>query len=410
MKTECIYVDENHQERILYIDELVTVEYANDEIHYMNNNSRLFREVRRASREHRLFCTCGCRSNLQLVAGDRSITTRRFFRNYMDYANANCCYDESPMTQKSKILLRAWLNQTLQRRLLNDIPIAEINKGNRKYELTYYAQEYDFGLVYANEAKNIPFEKIQELDEYKEMHILYLSDIHNLLQSGQLPVHQIDMQDKQGYCLFLKISDPEKETYQFSDAALVCMYYIRENLDSGVWIGLPVLEDSIIAFSISPQGTLYYKNEPVDTYRDAVKEQYITQVRARLQEEANRRAVNLIPEIQPGPSERGDFAEPHHTASTMAELPTAGYRDQNALKYAVKRIIEKRLEKYSDILLDVDIDWLEETTIDGIRCIVIDLDNIDEKNAAVLSQMQLYTGAHKSITRTGRQILFKGYA
>lgn len=55
MKTECIYVDENHQERILYIDELVTVEYVNDEIHYMNNNSRLFREVRRASREHRLF-------------------------------------------------------------------------------------------------------------------------------------------------------------------------------------------------------------------------------------------------------------------------------------------------------------------------------------------------------------------
>ncbi|MDE6619204.1 MAG: hypothetical protein K2K74_01690 [Lachnospiraceae bacterium] len=410
MKTECIYVDENHQERILYIDELVTVEYANDEIHYMNNNSRLFREVRRASREHRLFCTCGCRSNLQLVAGDRSITTRRFFRNYMDYANANCCYDESPMTQKSKILLRAWLNQTLPRRLLNDIPIAEINKGNRKYELTYYAQEYDFGLVYANEAKNIPFEKIQELDEYKEMHILYLSDIHNLLQSGQLPVHQIDMQDKQGYCLFLKISDPEKETYQFSDAALVCMYYIRENLDSGVWIGLPVLEDNIIAFCISPQGTLYYKNEPVDTYRDAVKEKYITQTSARLQEEASRRAVNLIPEIQPGPSGRGDFAEPYHTASTMTKLPTAGCRDQSALKCAVKRIIEKRLETYSDILLDVDTDWLEETTIDGIRCIVIDLDNIDEKNAAVLSQMQPYTGTRKSITRTGRQILFKGYA
>lgn len=58
MKTECIYVDENHQERILYIDELVTIEYSNDEIHYMNNDSRLFREVRRASREHRLFCTC----------------------------------------------------------------------------------------------------------------------------------------------------------------------------------------------------------------------------------------------------------------------------------------------------------------------------------------------------------------
>ncbi|MDE5823164.1 MAG: hypothetical protein K2H91_00540, partial [Lachnospiraceae bacterium] len=259
MKTECIYVDENHQERILYINELVTIEYSNDEIHYMNNNSRLFREVRRASREHRLFCTCGCKSNLQLVAGDKSITTQRFFRNYKDFVNPNCCYDESPVTQKSKILLRAWLNQTLQKHLLNDIPIAEINKGNRKYELTYYAQEYDFGLVYANEAQNIPFEKIQELDEYKEMHILYLSDIHNLLQSGQLPVHQIDMQDKQGYCLFLKINEPEKDEYLLSDATLVCMYYIRENLDSGVWVGLPILEDCIMEFSVSSQGTLFYK-------------------------------------------------------------------------------------------------------------------------------------------------------
>lgn len=328
----------------------------------------------------------------------------------MDFAGANCCYDESPLTQKSKILLRAWLNQTLQRPLLNDIPIAEINKGNRKYELTYYAQEYDFGLVYANEAKNIPFEKIQELDEYKEMHILYLSDIHNLLQSGQLPVHQIDMQDKQGYCLFLKIAEPEKEAYLFADATLVCMYYIRENLNSGVWIGLPVLEDNITAFSISRQGTLTYKNEPVDTYRDAVKEQYIAQTSARMQEEAMRRYEKSVPEIQPEPRENVSSPNPGHDTESTASQQYSGSSDKNAFKLTIKRIIEKRLEKYNEITFDVDTDWLEETVIDGSRCMIIDLDNIDTKNAAVLSQMQLYTGIHKSITRTGRQILFKGYA
>lgn len=79
MKTECIYVDDDRRERILYIDELVTVEYSNDEIHYMNNDSRLFREVRRASREHRLFCTCGCGGNLQLVAGDKSTPQHTVF-------------------------------------------------------------------------------------------------------------------------------------------------------------------------------------------------------------------------------------------------------------------------------------------------------------------------------------------
>lgn len=409
MKTECIYVDDDHQERILYIDELVTVEYSNDEIHYMNNDSRLFREVRRASREHRLFCTCGCGGNLQLVAGDKSTTTHRFFRNYVDTANANCCYDESPLTQKSKILLRTWLNQSLQRGLLNDIPIAEIDKGNRRYELTYYAQAYDFGLVYANEAKNIPFEKIQELDEYREMHILYLSDIHNLLQSGQLPVHQIDMQDKQGFCLFLKIADPEKEEYLLSDATLICTYYIRENLDHGIWIGLPVLEDNITAFSISPQGALCYKGESVDTFRDTVKEQYIAQLHAQLQEEAMRGTADPADEFLPDQSECRPPADPYHTASTTTSQQSDDCRKQNALKSTVKRIIEKRLEKYNDILFEVDIDWLEETVIDGCRCIVLDLNSVDAQNAEILSQMQLYTGARKSITRTNRQILFIGY-
>ena len=411
MKTECIYVDENHQERILYIDELVTIEYSNDEIHYMNNNSRLFREVRRASREHRLFCTCGCKSNLQLVAGDKSITTHRFFRNYKDFVNPNCCYDESPVTQKSKILLRAWLNQTLQKHLLNDIPIAEINKGSRRYELTYYAQEYDFGLVYANEAQNIPFEKIQELDEYKEMHILYVSDIHNLLQSGQLPVHQIDMQDKQGYCLFLKVNEPEKDEYLLSDTTLVCMYYIRENLDCGVWVGLPILEDCIMEFSVSPQGTLFYKEEPVDTYRDNVKAQYIAQVNARPREEkAIRLAAKSADDPPSGQFGHGNLVEPpNHTTSTTP-IQSSDSLNKNSLKFTVKRIIEKRLEKYSEIIFVVDIDWLEESIIDGSRCIIIDLDSIDAKDAEILSKMQLYIGAHKSIQRIGRRILFKGYA
>lgn len=410
MKTECIYVDENRQERILYIDELVTIEYSNDEIHYMNNDSRLFREVRRASREHRLFCTCGCGSNLQLVAGDKSVTTRRFFRNYMDFANANCCYDESPLTQKCKILLRAWLNQTLQRNLLYDVPIAEIDKGNRRYELTYYAQEYDFGLVYANEAKNIPFEKIQELDEYREMHILYLTDIHNLIQSGQLPVHQIDMQDKQGYCLFLKIADPEKEEYPLTEATLVCMYYIRENLDHGIWAGLPVLEDCITAFSISPQGALCYKGKTVDAYKDTVKERYIEQVRARLHQETLHQTAKSTVEIQTNPPERGNFAESPRTDSMAAKQQTAHSLGQNSLKCAVKRIIENRLEKYNEITFEVNISWLEEAFLDGSRCIVLNLDGIDAKSAEILSEMQLYTGNRKSITRAGSRIIFKGYA
>lgn len=402
MKTECIYIEDNNHERILYIDELVTTEYINGKIHYINNNSRLFREVRRASREHRLFCICGCQANLQLVAGEKSIKTQRFFRNYANIENFNCCYDENPLTQKSKILLRAWLNQIMQKNLLNNIPISTINKGNRKYELTYYSQEYDFGLVYANDAKNIAYEKIQELDEYREMKIMYISDIHNLIQSGQLPVHQIDMQDKQGYCIFLKINDPSKDVYLFSDAKLVCSYYIMQNLDNGVWISLPILSDYISEFSISPQGRLLYKDEPVEHYKDSIKEQYISQTKARLQKKANNNTHKITVKMPSKQSGNKTSVRPTYKKSNVS--------NKNSLKVKIKNIIEYRLETYNDIMFDVNLDWLEETIIDGKQCITIDLNRLDAQATSVLCQMQLYTGKQYSISRINNQIIFKGYA
>lgn len=47
MKTECIYIDDNHYERSLYIDELVITEYVNGKIHYINNNLCLLRQALR---------------------------------------------------------------------------------------------------------------------------------------------------------------------------------------------------------------------------------------------------------------------------------------------------------------------------------------------------------------------------
>ncbi|MDE7477562.1 MAG: hypothetical protein K2M91_06390, partial [Lachnospiraceae bacterium] len=233
---------------------------------------------------------------------------------------------------------------------------------------------------------------------------------HNLLQSGQLPVHQIDMQDKQGYCLFLKVDELEKEEFLLSDATLNCIYYIRENLDSGVWISLPILEDCIMEFSVSPQGTLLYKGNPVETYRDAVKEQFIAQVNARLLEEkAKHKAADSAVEFQSRKLENENFSVPNQIAPITTNRQTPNCLNQNSLKFTVKRIIEKRLEKYSEILFDVNTDWLKETIIDGNRCIIIDLNSIDAKNAEILSQMQLYTGTRKSITRVDRQIIFKGY-
>lgn len=407
MKIECIYVDEYKNERILYIDELVTIEYENGEIHYMNNNSLLFRNVRKASQEHRLFCTCGCGSCLQLVAGEKSITTRRFFRNYADFTNNTCCYDESFVTQKSKILLRTWLNQILNIGLLNDIAIADINKGNRKYELTYYSQEYDFGLVYANEAKNIAYEKIQELDEYKEMNIMYISDVHNKIQSGQLPLHQIDIQDKQGFCIFLQIENAEKDEFMLSDARLICTYYIKQHIDNGVWVGLPILEDSILEFSVSPKGKLLYKNVEVNIYKEQVRENYIKKEKDRQhKEELERKLAEEIFGIEKELFEQERIKKEEQAQRLEQEQAE---QEKNRFKIKIKNIIEKRLYKYSEIEFDLKIDWLEEITVGGNRCLMVDLDKLEDKEAAILNKMQLYTGQRQSIERVGNRILFKGY-
>lgn len=418
MKIECIYVDEDKSERILYIDELVTIEYENGEIHYMNNNSMLFRNVRKASQEHRLFCTCGCGSCLQLVAGEKSVTTKRFFRNYADFTNNNCCYDESLVTQKSKILLRTWLNQILNVGLLNDIAIAEINKGNRKYELTYYSQEYDFGLVYANEAKNIAYEKIQEIDEYKEMNIMYISDVHNKIQSGQLPLHQIDIQDKQGFCIFLQIENPEKDEFMLSNARLVCTYYIKQHIDNGVWVGLPILEDSILEFSVSPKGKLLYKNVAVDIYKEQVQENYIKKEKERqckeelerkLAEEIFGREQERLEQERIKKEEQTQRLEQARIEQEKRLEQARIEQEKNRFKIKIKNIIEKRLYKYSEIEFEMKTDWLEEITVDGNKCIMVDLDKLEDREAAILGKMQLYTGQRQSIERVGNQIVFKGY-
>ena len=85
-------------------------------------------------------------------------------------------------------------------------------------------------------------------------------------------------------------------------------------------------------------------------------------------------------------------------------------QEKSRFRIKIKNIIEKRLYKYSEIEFDMKIDWLEETTIEGNRCIVVDLDKLEDKEAAILDKMQLYAGQRQSIERIGSQIIFKGYA
>ena len=229
--------------------------------------------------------------------------------------------------------------------------------------------------------------------------------------SGQLPVHQIDIQDTQVFCIFLKVSEPEKDAYLLSGARLVCIYYIRENLNSGIWIGLPILEDCILEFSVSPQGRLLYKDKPVDSFKDAVINQYIAQTKIRLlKEEALRKTEQSTVPLHPAQSEYNVPAEQTHNNPVEREHQKQERFHINPLKIKVSHIIEKRLQTYSNIVLDVDPDWLEETTIGGKQCIVIDLDKQTTQTAEILSKMELYRGQHKSIERVGNQIIFKGYA
>ena len=163
------------------------------------------KEYRKLSDTHRdLKCPCGCGEIVVLVAGS---VRRQHFRLLKRFENTNCKYEEeSELSIKSKIILKCWMSKNLpqvKNEVTYRVPINELTDNNRRYEISIYSRDYNFGIVYYRLSSNIVDEKIKLQTEYLETKILYVTAAENEYNDDQYPEHLMKIQERQGYCFYL---------------------------------------------------------------------------------------------------------------------------------------------------------------------------------------------------------------
>lgn len=245
---------------------------------------------RHISDRRQLFCSCGCGEVVILVAGEKNIR-KQHFRRLREFVNSNCEYqEESGISVKSKIILKCWLNKNLpeaEHKIKYRVPISQLTENNRKYELTMYSEDYDVGIIYNKFTSGILEEKVELLSEYMKSKIIYVTRIENEKTDGQYPEHMMRIQETQGYCFYLDLSE---ETLYEEVEAKVSIY---ERSYRGLWEVIDICHGMLDDFGVNENGLLVYKgkliSELVEIRRENFKiEQKNELEKLRKQEEEER--------------------------------------------------------------------------------------------------------------------------
>lgn len=224
---------------------------------------------RKLSKNKELTCPCGCGEVVVLVAG---AVRRQHFRLLKNFENTNCEYqEESELSFKSKIILKCWLSKKLpetENEVRYRVPINELTDNNRKYEISIYSPDYNFGIVYNRLLSNIVDAKIKLQKEYLETKILYVTPWVNEYNDDQYPEHMMKIQKRQEYCFYL---DMEPETLYEEVNAKVCVYMKDYK---GLWKSVPVCEGMLDQYGITRDGEIIFEGKRVIDLLEDAKENY----------------------------------------------------------------------------------------------------------------------------------------
>lgn len=214
-------------------------------------------ELRQKSREKKLFCPCGCGTNLILVAGDKQLVSQHFREAHGSNAVTKCkAVEETQTSINSKVVLRCWLCDKLA---TNDIEsrvtakMEGISKNKRLPELTFLADRQHIGIRYWRLKDNSAANKIDILENlFPDINIFYITDHLNDDINGQYPERLMHMQKKQGFCLFLQT---ENDRYHFAKMkASLCL----KNADK-LWEEVFLSEGCLEDYSLE-NGGLFFKD------------------------------------------------------------------------------------------------------------------------------------------------------
>jgi Skp family chaperone for outer membrane proteins len=215
-------------------------------------------ELRNKSRSNQLFCPCGCGSNLILVAGDRNLREQHFRLKDREF-NSSCeAVIEGYNSINSKIVLKCWLDDKLQDPDIESrVPVRDVSDITRKYEFTFLSRSRRVGLSYCNDRINLSEEKINLLKENsKGISVIYVVDMRNFGNDGQYPECVMKIQNEQGYCLFLSVTDRDYSTARLRAA------FSTQDID-GLWQEIIIAEDNMDEFTID-DGKVVYQSVPLN--------------------------------------------------------------------------------------------------------------------------------------------------
>lgn len=223
------------------------------------NIPKKLKELRAKSQNNELFCPCGCGANLVLVAGDKNLREQHF-RIKDGQQFENCSFiTEGKTSVDSKIVLKCWLDDNLHADDLESrVPICDISDSERRYEFSFISKSSGIALDYCHNRANLSDEKQSVLEQNSQgIRIIHVVDYMNGGSEGQYPEGLMKVQEKQGFCLLLEVTDADYETAEMKAA------FYGQDID-GLWQENVFADGLLREYRISQQGEVFFKDDSLE--------------------------------------------------------------------------------------------------------------------------------------------------
>lgn len=217
------------------------------------------KELRAKSQNNELFCPCGCGANLVLVAGDKNLREQHFrIKDGQQFENCSVI-TEGKTSVDSKIVLKCWLDDNLHADDLESrVPICDISDSERRYEFSFISKSCGIALDYCHNRANLSDEKQSVLEQNSQgIRIIHVVDYMNGGSEGQYPEGLMKVQEKQGFCLLLEVTDADYETAEMKAA------FYGQDID-GLWQENVFADGLLREYRINQQGEVFLKGDSLE--------------------------------------------------------------------------------------------------------------------------------------------------
>lgn len=219
--------------------------------------------LRKLSKEKKLFCPCGCNTNLILVASDLN-RREQHFRIQNGIGSRGCTYvGEGYGSVYSRVVLRGWLEDKLRCSVRERVPLCTVADTDKRYELSFFAEDAGLAVCYFTDRSAVSDDRLSVIRHcLKNVRTYYILAGDDMDNAFQYPEKLIKIQERQGFVLFLDLSMKSADCvdYEKSRLSMVCYFCNAQ----GLWEHRLLLAAKLSQFSLSGYGELMYEDVCVD--------------------------------------------------------------------------------------------------------------------------------------------------